>query len=406
MFLALRDLRRQWRRFVLVGSVVGLVAVLSTILGALAAGLVDDGISGLRRLPLTHLALEPGSGWHGPFSDQLGWLWTLLKTLALAVVVIWARVAFPRLRADQLQAFAWQVLSTLASDALDAWEDREGVDATPLGVTFVNAKSTGDEPSIDLALFGVAPDSFLLARPEARSAIGGSPGLVLAEELRDEGVEVGDEYVLGGSDVTLPVLGFTYAGSYGHVPIAFAPLDTWRQVAYGAAAGDRSSAIALRVRGDVDLDAADRAAGTESMTKVAAYDGSPGYAAETATMPLIRGFLLAISALIVGSFVTVLTIQRTRQNGLLKAMGASTAYVVRDGIGQIAVVVALACVAGSLVGAALARAVQGGAVPVSVSAGGVAGTALVLVITGVAGSLVAMRRIARVEPVVALKEQA
>ncbi|SOD64689.1 NADH dehydrogenase subunit H [Streptomyces zhaozhouensis] len=53
-------------------------------------------------------------GWHGPWSDQLGWLWTLLKTGVLCFVVIWARVAWPRLRADQIQKFAWTVLVPLA----------------------------------------------------------------------------------------------------------------------------------------------------------------------------------------------------------------------------------------------------------------------------------------------------
>jgi len=53
-------------------------------------------------------------GWHGPFEESLGWLWTLLKVLALAVVVIWLRVAFPRLREDQLQRLAWQWLVPLA----------------------------------------------------------------------------------------------------------------------------------------------------------------------------------------------------------------------------------------------------------------------------------------------------
>jgi NADH-quinone oxidoreductase subunit H len=53
-------------------------------------------------------------GWRGPFDDQLGWLWTLVKTMALAFVVIWARVTFPRLREDQLQKLAWQLLVPVA----------------------------------------------------------------------------------------------------------------------------------------------------------------------------------------------------------------------------------------------------------------------------------------------------
>ena len=45
-------------------------------------------------------------GWKGPFDDQLGWLWTLVKVFAVAFVVIWLRVAYPRLREDQLQRLA------------------------------------------------------------------------------------------------------------------------------------------------------------------------------------------------------------------------------------------------------------------------------------------------------------
>ncbi|MGW2255253.1 NADH-quinone oxidoreductase subunit NuoH [Kitasatospora sp. NPDC001660] len=53
-------------------------------------------------------------GWHGPMPDQLGWLWTVLKTFALSFVVIWLRVTYPRLREDQLMRFAWTVLIPLA----------------------------------------------------------------------------------------------------------------------------------------------------------------------------------------------------------------------------------------------------------------------------------------------------
>jgi NADH-quinone oxidoreductase subunit H len=53
-------------------------------------------------------------GWHGPMHDQLGWLWTILKTFALAFVVIWLRVTYPRLREDQLMRFAWTGLIPLA----------------------------------------------------------------------------------------------------------------------------------------------------------------------------------------------------------------------------------------------------------------------------------------------------
>ncbi|MBP2325265.1 NADH-quinone oxidoreductase subunit H [Kibdelosporangium banguiense] len=54
-------------------------------------------------------------GWRGPFaSDDLGPVWFLAKVFVLAFVVIWLRVSNPRLRADQLQKLAWQVLVPLS----------------------------------------------------------------------------------------------------------------------------------------------------------------------------------------------------------------------------------------------------------------------------------------------------
>jgi len=55
-------------------------------------------------------------GWKGPFGldTELGWLWTLIKIFAVSFVVIWLRVAYPRLREDQLQRLCWLGLVPLA----------------------------------------------------------------------------------------------------------------------------------------------------------------------------------------------------------------------------------------------------------------------------------------------------
>jgi NADH-quinone oxidoreductase subunit H len=53
-------------------------------------------------------------GWRGPFDSLLGPVWTLLKAGVVAVVVIWVRVSWPRMREDQLQRLAWGLLVPVA----------------------------------------------------------------------------------------------------------------------------------------------------------------------------------------------------------------------------------------------------------------------------------------------------
>lgn len=376
MYLGLRDLRVAKGRFALVGAVIALVALLSTVLAGLATGLVDDGISGLRALPVTHITFQSG-----------------------------ADSSFSR--------------STLTPDALTPFAAADGVEATPVGVSFLNATVAdggagatpdaegdgGRRATVDIALFGVDPAGFLATSSAAGvddAPDGLDGGIVLGADLADE-VAVGDRLDIPGADAALPVIGFTFAGTYGHVPIAYTALDTWQGLQFGDDARGRFSAIALRVDGgvDVDLAALDEAAGTETGTRADAYAGSPGYSAETATMTLIRGFLLVISALVVGAFFTVWTVQRTRQIGLLKALGASTAYVVRDAVGQLAVVLLAAVAVGTAAGLAVGGLV-GEDAPFSFAAGSVLSSAVVLAVVGLTGSLVALRRLTRVDPVIAL----
>lgn len=53
-------------------------------------------------------------GWEGPGAAYIGWLWFALKTVFIFILMMWLRVAFPRLRIDQLMGFAWKFLFPLA----------------------------------------------------------------------------------------------------------------------------------------------------------------------------------------------------------------------------------------------------------------------------------------------------
>ena len=54
-------------------------------------------------------------GWSGPFLSE-NWVivWFLLKVYAVILVIFWIRGTFPRMRIDQLMAFAWKVMVPLS----------------------------------------------------------------------------------------------------------------------------------------------------------------------------------------------------------------------------------------------------------------------------------------------------
>ena len=54
-------------------------------------------------------------GWSGPFlSGNWDIVWFLVKVYAVILVIFWVRGTFPRLRIDQLMAFAWKIMVPLS----------------------------------------------------------------------------------------------------------------------------------------------------------------------------------------------------------------------------------------------------------------------------------------------------
>jgi putative ABC transport system permease protein len=138
------------------------------------------------------------------------------------------------------------------------------------------------------------------------------------------------------------------------------------------------------------------------MTREESYVASPGYTAETSTLQLIRVFLYLISALVVGAFFTVLTIQRKGEIAVLRALGASTGYLLLESLLQSVVLLVASAALGIAAGLGLGGAVAAANLPFSLEAGPVLGATALLVVLGMAGAAVAVLRITRVDPLTAL----
>lgn len=371
MFLALRELAFARGRFALMGSVVALIGILMVLLSGLSVGLVNDGVSGLKKMPVTSFVFQEGVSKDAAFSRSL-----------------------------------------VEVSAAEEWSAVDGVaDATPFGNALVNT-TTDRDVDVDLALFGAETDSFVFPDP-AEGEAPGRPGEVLVSEtLRDDGVHLGDTLTVAPIGTELTVVGFLDGQhTFGHVDAAYLDLPTWQEVRAGVRPGEEAApwvyeeVSTIAVRADdagPDLTVADRDLGHTSMTLEESFGASPGYTAETSTLQLIQAFLYAISALVVGAFFTVVTIQRRQEIAVLRAMGASTSYLLRDSLTQSLLLLVGATGVGVGIGVAAGTAIATTPMPFGLEAVPIAVASTLLVLLGLLGAAVAVLRITRVDPLTAL----
>ncbi len=352
MFIALRDLRFARGRFALLGGVIALMTMMVVLLTGLTAGLGAASVSAVAALPVDAIVLQrPADGQRAAFA-----------TSGLPAATVRRIAGQPGVRA-----------------------------AYPLGVS--TARLQHGDRSAAVTLLGVDPalhpDLIRGDRPAAGQVA------VTADLADEQALRVGDQIQLGGRQ--LRVAGIVATTSFNHLPVAYTGIDTWQQV---NRTDDTITAVALNHDGG-DLAAIDAAVGTTTLSRDAAFNAVGGYSSEQGSLNLMRGLLLGVSALIVGAFFTVWTMQRGYDLAVVRAIGAGRGYLLRDALGQAAVIL----LAGAGTGGALAAglgALAARAVPFVLDITTVGVPLAGMVAVGLAGAVVSVRRVSRVDPLTAL----
>ncbi|MGC0415040.1 ABC transporter permease [Embleya sp. AB8] len=356
MFVALRDLVFARGRFALMIVTVVLVTALVGLVSGLTVGLGRANTSAIDALPADRLAFAAPASASGQ------------------------KVSFADSTVDEAQ---WR-----------RWAEQPGVrSAAPLGISLTRfgvgprtaaAAAFGVEPGGPLAPGALTPGSVVLSRP-------------LAEDLH---VRVGDR-VTAGADTTLTVAAVVSGSSYSHAPVAWTTLADWQPLRSGPQHGGTHATVIVLDLAGAHTGPADRAIGTRTLSLGDARAAIGSYRAENGSLQLMRGFLFAISALVVGAFFTVWTIQRAGDIAVLKALGAPTGYLLRDALGQAFVVLLVGTGLGTAI-AALFGVIAPAGVPFVVDVSTTVFPALVLILLGMVGAGLAIRRVTSVDPHTAL----
>ena len=364
MFVGLREIRAAKGRFALMGAVVGMITLLLVMLTGLTAGLGAQNTAGLT-------ALNPTSYVFGSATDE----------------------------APEDLTF---VESSITTEDHQAWTTTNGVEnAVPVGMTqtLLTAESSGS-----VAVWGIPEGSGLVEHTAAPALNGATEpsanGVVVSESIaKEQHLQVGDAVTIGPLDVT--VEGIVEDQWYSHSGIVWVTTESWQAITH---ANDDVVGNVLAVFGTEDAtgwEATAQSTATVSTGVSEAFQALPAYSSEAGSLTMMQAFLYAISALVIVSFVTVWTLQRTRDLAVLRALGASGGYLMKDSLGQAAIILAIGVIAGAGLGTGLG-ALAATAVPVSLSALTVVGPAAGIWVLGVLGSAIAVRRVAKVDPLLAL----
>ncbi|WP_327142293.1 ABC transporter permease [Nocardia sp. NBC_01327] len=347
MFVALRDLRAARGRFLLITLVVMLVALLVSFLSGLTAGLAHQNISAIQSLNTSTVV----------FSDN------------------GSAASFDS--------------STLSPEQVSAWQQAGGT-VDPIGISRARATKDGASPT-QVAMFGVDGTPF-------GNRVATDPGQVVLSKAAAKNLNAGagDTVMLGSGNFT--VRSVTDDDWYAHTPVVWMTLSDWQ--AQNPRAG---AATILAVSGVSDTAAVNAAAHTTTTSSKDSLSAMSSYKAENGSLTLMTVMLFAISALVIGAFFTVWTVQRAPDIATLKALGATTGSLVRDALSQ-ALVVLLIGVGIGVGLTAVAGIFIGDAVPFILSVSTTLFPAAALVLLGVLGAAFALRFLATTDPLDALNQ--
>lgn len=396
MFLALRDIVSARGRFSLISFVVGLITVLLVMLTGLTGGLAKHNTSALEALaPERYVFTSDEPSFQESqvtTSDVQEWQ----ELVDAGSQVIPLGTAQTRLEAGSAMGVA--VLGLPAG--------------TKVPAPVVSGAGAAGTEIAGATAAGAAPEADSAASQEQQEAVLGEDGIVLSHEIVSEaGVQPGETVEIGG--VEQPVTAVVEDEHYSHQPVVWASTQVWQRIsrAHDDVVGtvlavdtrDRQAgALSDTEWSDEEWQDAENQTGDSVATVEDSFSGLAAYQSEQASLQLIQVLLYAISALVTVAFLSVWSIQRSRDLSVLRALGASPGYVWKDALGQAAVVVGIGVVLGAGVGLA-AGVWAGSSVPFDLQWTTVVVPAVGVWALGMCGALVATRRVKKIDPASALE---
>jgi putative ABC transport system permease protein len=245
-----------------------------------------------------------------------------------------------------------------------------------------------------------------------------APGEALVDAtLRERaGVAEGDELQVGPFRVPVTVVGFVSDTNLWFQAGVVVDKGTWLAmlglsadagdpVAASAAAGSQALLVAVDPAADAVAVAAaiDQATGgdvTDTLTRAAAVRAMPGVAEQESTFGYIRGVTLGVAFVVVGLFLSFVTLERAGLYAVLKAVGASSRQLYFGVVAQVLLITITAVLLATVATWGLTHIPL--ELPTTMRMARLVETLVTLGSTALIGSTLALRRVVRIDPASAI----
>lgn len=235
-------------------------------------------------------------------------------------------------------------VSTVETGSLDKLRS-DGFEAAPLDIRRMNISRLGEDEKLDVTFFAVEPGSFIepeVMEGRSLSVADAANPVLLDDNLKAEGISVGDKVVVPTVDIEFTVVGFVKDRMYGHTSVAYITTDCFTDLCRLLNPMYEPEYHAIAVRGDNKPDAGSDK--YETVSKNDIIQKLPGYAAEQLTVTMIVWVLVIVSAVIIGIFNYIITLHKRRQYGVMKAIGLSSAELAGMVISEVCIISVFAAV--------------------------------------------------------------
>ena len=283
MFLAINEIKDAKLRYSLIVGLLTLVSYLMFFLSGLAFGLIDQNRSSIDQWKADTVLLSSEAN----------------KTIGLSNLKLSDKES---LSADNVEPFSQMVTVAMTE------------------------KNSNEAVKQKVSIFGVNNGSFLIPPVIQGRTFEAKNEVVIEKSLSEkEGYSIGDTIKTANSDTELKIVGYTEKSRFNVAPVIYMNINDFQVLKYGDKKSiDNPIINAFVVKGELkDYD-------SSIFQKVSIADfinELPGYSAQILTFGLMIGFLIVISAIIIGIFMYVLTIQKTPIFGIMKAQGISNRII-------------------------------------------------------------------------------